>query len=183
MSGEINLKSFGQAKMVAPKYLSDSLTPWYGTWSVCAGGALALDYTNLPTGDCQAKLVFTTNVANRFLHSGLSFYPPGQCLVGTKLSFKYKFSRSEAVNHNIWLTTTGGPYAEPTLEAPGGLLNPTPTTWTDFSMEISRFINTASAPRLRLNSMATRVLFFFFYGFPFSGPTTFEIANFTFQRL
>ena len=167
--------------MVSSKYLSDSLTPWYGIWSP-GGGVATLDYTNLPTGDCLAKVSVTSDGALRFRQVGFQFYAP-QNIVNANISFKYKFSRNEAVGHNVWITSLGLPYSVPTLQHPVGLLNPTPTTWTDFSSPVSYFINTSSAQRLLYNSMAAVANRILIYGFAFSGATTLEIANFTVRRL
>ena len=43
----VNFRNFGQAKQVLPKYLSDSLTPWWGAWFPNIG-TLNIAYDNLP---------------------------------------------------------------------------------------------------------------------------------------
>ena len=57
----VNFRNFGQAKQVLPKYLSDSLTPWWGNWSVGAD-VLGISYTNLPPIDVLAKVTISVAV-------------------------------------------------------------------------------------------------------------------------
>ena len=181
MSGEIDYRRYAGRPSPMPNYLSDSLTPWYGYWHP-GGGVATLDYTNLPGGACFAKVVITTDAALRFRYVGFRFAVP-QNIVNSEISFKYKFSRNEAVGHSMWITTLGSPYAVPTLEHPVGLPSPSPTTWTLFSSPVSTFRPSASSPRLQNDSMASVAKYFYMYGFTFSGPTTMEIACFNIRRL
>ena len=67
MSGEVNYRNFAGTPGKNPKYLSDSLAPWYGNWSPNIPGELSIDYTGLPTGECLARLIQTGFIGNRHL--------------------------------------------------------------------------------------------------------------------
>lgn len=54
----VNFRNFGQAKQVLPKYLTDSITPWWGAWSVNAG-VFEILFDTLPIGDAIARLKVT----------------------------------------------------------------------------------------------------------------------------
>jgi len=57
ISGEVDYRRYAGTPSPKPKYLSDSLTPWYGAWRVGGVSTLSIDYTNLPIGSAVAKIV------------------------------------------------------------------------------------------------------------------------------
>jgi len=86
-SGEINMRSFGQAKMVSSKYLSDSLTPWYGSWETEGGAAVSIAYNNLAIGDSIARIY--RSIAANFQSIEIKFNDP-QNLNELYVDFLYK---------------------------------------------------------------------------------------------
>ncbi len=195
MSVTVDYRRYAGRAGEKPKYLSDSLNPWLGKWTVGQwGNTINIDYTNLPTGDAAGKLVINSDEDNRFRYITIKFYTyyeadvffNRQCITDHYISFKYRFSVSEAVEHKVWITTSyATPWTHPALEHPAGLQNPTPVVWTDFFAPVSSFIYpmVMMAGLPRSTAMATRAFFITIYGWAFSGPTTLEISNFNIRRL
>jgi len=121
------MRSFGQAKMVASKYLTDGLSNYYGTW--IANWNIA--YDNLPTGECLARLYVAAVNAAAY---GISFNEP-QNIKNSVFDFWIKGATNDP---QIYIYVSA--YPIPTYSTLMGyrLLyadGTTPTTWTRLTID------------------------------------------------
>jgi len=84
MSGEVDYRRYAGTPSPKPKYLSDSLTPWYGAWTSVV--PLTIEYTNLPPdGTILAKLVVTAG--NAYGDLVFTFNAPQNLLTGSTIEY------------------------------------------------------------------------------------------------
>ena len=157
------------AKQVAPKFLSDQLTNYYGSW-----GAYSIGYATLPPTDALARLYvvsagafqtmnFTFNEAQNFSNSALDIW-----------------TRASINNAQLRLFFSGNaaftlPSGTLSVYAAGGT-----TDWRHDVIPMSKAVRYAqSSPSLAL----ARTAYLQFYFDTFGAGVTCEIGGLTFRRL
>ena len=165
MSGEVNYRNFGNAKMTSPRYLSDTLTPWCGT---LGGTGLSIAYTNLPPdGTIIAKIVDT--IATGYDEVGITFKEP-QNLNDCMLEFWYKATGIAAAN-NLLINNVGSNYLYRNIGAPAA--------WTFYSLNLPRSHSGGTTSKI---TTAQRIRTITFAG-NIAAPWTIEVAGFNVRRL
>jgi len=165
LSGEVNYRNFAGTPGKNPKYLSDSLTPWYGTWG---GAGLSIAYTNLPPdGTIIAKIVDT--IAAGYDEVGFTFKEP-QNLNDCMLEFWYKATGIAAAN-NLLINNVGANYLYRNIGAPAA--------WTFYSLNLPRSHSGGTTSKILT---AQRIRSITFAG-NIAAPWTIEVAGFTIRRL
>ena len=177
MSGEINYRSFGQAKQVAPKYLSDQLSGYYGNWACYVAGAPSIAYDNLPPdGSVLARVYRSLNNDNAIGFDFNEF----QFLRELQLDFYLKCSINGPAIYldaaNTPTASLAGAFVLTLLNAAGAA----PTVWTKYSIKIQPW----NAANNRTNYILARAKCLAFYTAT-SGtqPYTLEVAGMTVRRL
>jgi len=159
--------------MIAPKYLTDSLTPWYGAWTLSAGGSLSISYASLPPqSDILAKLVCDTPGGG---YGSIQFlFNAPQNIGGTVLEFWHRCALNPTLNKYYYIQTPDSASYYKTFGAAVGnwllfqIPMPDPTSLVSTGISKSRIA-------CRMNKLV------FDYGV--AGAWTFEIAGLTFRRL
>jgi hypothetical protein len=137
MSGETDYRRYAGTPSPKPKYLSDSLTPWYGYWaSHGAGSTISIAYDTLPIGDALARVFSTQPTVNG--GPGIVFNTP-QNLNDCYLEIYYKASVAGASGMYIQFNDTVIPllvgYKTVYCFTLGGAV--VPTVWTKYTLNIS----------------------------------------------
>jgi len=174
VSGEINYRNFAGTPGKNPKYLSDSLTPWYGIWT----GNCAMGYSTLPTGDCIGKVI-VSNVGGAWSGAYLTFATP------QNVSNEYIC--------DLWLRTTASPTSSYMslwgvlatridIQFGAGI----PANWTRYQLRIPK--DFPNATPLSVNSwqarqIPVRLSYLLFSTFHAANPHNMEIGGFTIRRL
>jgi len=137
LSGEVNYRNFAGTPGKNPKYLSDSLTPWYGTWTGIGGvGSPAVAYDNLPSDGTIVGRIWK-NLTNSGTIA-LEFTNP-QNINECELSFYIKAENADCqlylmLSANPAATYTTQPYCYRLLYGAGA----SPTVWTSRTFILKR---------------------------------------------
>ena len=176
ISGEINYRNFGQAKMVAPKFLSDSLTPalgnYYGTWTNF-NYVQSIAYDNLPP---EPGVLARLNFVSPGGVSGLAFtFNEPQYLNGATLEFWIRKTAGGAGNFLLYVQKIAGilQYYKTIAALPG--------TWTKYTVAIPDLTSTRQGNQSQ-TQVAARVSSFDIDQ-NIVGAYTIDIAGFTVRRL
>jgi len=135
MSGEINYRKYTGTPSPKSKYLSDSLTPWYGRWSDGIGypGNVEISYTGLPIGDTVARITRSMPVGG----TNIFEFNESQNVSGYQLEFWIKAENVDAqlyieFSPNTALTFASTIYCYKLLYAGGT----SPIVWTKVSLTL-----------------------------------------------
>jgi hypothetical protein len=181
----VNFRNFGQAKQVLPKYLSDSLTPWWGNWAVqrpADGSTFSIAFDNLPVGDAIAR-VFGTQMANG--GPGIVFNTP-QNLNNMFIDMRFKASVAGATNMYIQLNNDIIPlpagYNAVYCYAQAGAV---PTVWTRYTLNVSEIqtkTGFGTISPVEISALLTRVKSVMLYASIAGPPIDINISAFTIRR-
>jgi len=161
------------AKLVAPKYISDTLTPWCGYWVISA--YTSISYSALPVGDALAKIVMSRPDAGG-LNCGFNFNGKNN-LNDYAVDFYIRSTVNPAGN-TLWLVS---PSYNWQIRAPLGVM---PANWTKFSLQIpSQFVNYAGAFPQGKSYTASLMSNLYFEVTAGVGGCTYEVSGMTFRRL
>ena len=173
--------------MIAPKFLSDSLTPWYGYWaSHPAAATISIAYDNLPTGDALAR-VYSSNLALANGGPGIVFNEP-QNLNNCTIELYIKTSAVGATAMYIQFNNTIIPlpvgYASVYCYLiPAAVL----TTWTRYTLNVSEIrsktgFGVLSMPASQMTALLSRVKSIVLYS-SIANPLDTMVSCFTIRRL
>jgi hypothetical protein len=174
------MRSFGQAKMVAPKFLSDSLNlaagNWYGSWAASAGISIA--YNNLPTGEALARLYSPMNNSDVIYFD----FKDIQNINGLYLDFYYKGATADPRCYIYFSQLTGlaGPRYRKLLNADGA----TPIVWTRALIPVEYWGTLIGSTLIGPSCIGSTIRSIGLLTDAIAAPPVqMEIANFTIRRL
>jgi hypothetical protein len=174
------MRSFSGTPGKNPKYLSDSLTPWYGTWTRTGPGLPNIGYTGLPIGDAIARIYY--QIVNPNGAIAIEFNEP-QNVYGRQVEFYYKWDDPDA---RTFIYFSGNPFASYTTSYIAVELNAdgaAPTVWTKKSINPEAKPIGYASSLTGVNAMLCRLKTIVFYGFSMTAPRTLEISGMTVRRL
>jgi len=182
VSGEVNYRNFAGTPGKNPKYLSDSLTNWYGNWSAGGGGAaIGIAYDNLPIGDAIARI---TRAVSQFGTNIFEFNEP-QNIDGLQLEFYVKAENADVqlyldISPSPAATWNAPPYGYRLLYAGGAC----PTVWTKQTIALGKqSFNPVGGLTVNRSLPYTRCKSLVFYRDLPVAVRTLEISGMTIRRL
>jgi len=173
----------GSNDQLGRRYLSDSLTPWWGSWAV-SGGTLGISYNNLPSEPgVLAKVTNTINAGSQALYFSFN---NNQNLKNYLCEFWVKGSDISG-GLDVFVNSKYGAWDYSLnrmrlyLYAPGTF----PTLWTKVSVAMSSLITVipgfADSGRYDILSRVKTLAFYTYSATVF--PFTTELAGVNFRRL
>jgi hypothetical protein len=179
MSGEIDYREFAGTPSPKSKYLSDSLTPWYGSWTSVAG-TLGIAYDSLPVGDCLARLTHDTPNADSWIYFTFNDL---QNIKDYQLEFWYRKGNASAINFDVLISRLGYNLSN------GGLykgIGAGTVSWSKASLSIDSIVNYQAGYLPGANyrdiiKIALGVISFHIYNVV--APQRLDIAGFNLRRL
>jgi len=173
----VNFRNFGQAKQVLPKYLSDSLTPWWGVWTAVQTTGIAFDDLP-PEPGVLARLYRTINAGDGGAFQ-FEFNTP-QNLNGMAIEFWIKCTTSDPGSLCYTNHVVGGGFLVYNMYAD----NAYPIVWTKLLLPTSVFsYSSTPASPYRTGSLArTKTFSMYVHGIT-APPVTLSLAGFNIRRL
>jgi hypothetical protein len=158
----------GQNDQLGRKFLSDSITPWWGVWN----GITSIDYTNLPPAPgVLAKLVKSFGGG----YASVNFtFNAAQNLNGYQLEFWHRCALNPTGNKYIYIGRASGPSYYKQFATTGG--------WILYSYPVPDYSWTSNPTSVSKTNVSNNVSTIV-WDYSIAGAWTFELAGVNFRRL
>jgi hypothetical protein len=171
MSGEIDYRTKAGLPSAKPKYLSDSLTPWYGNW--WTSGVLTIAYDDLPPEPgVSARLIFNY-AAGGYGSQGINFNTPQQ-LLDKKVEYWMRMTLNPTSYTTHYSHITGSEFAYVHGVIPG--------VWTKYS-QVPVTGCTPPGGSIRSRYAIANAVYRIYEDFNIVGAYRVELAGFNIRRL